>query len=296
MTRYLVTGSLFLALSVSALQAQAADPTYPVDRGQTNVEYGSGWYLRGDIGYNFGGEQKTGADFIPAIGEYLIYDYSDAISLRAGFGYQLNPHFRLEASIANKLDSEFRNTLAASYGGNRTIEMDDGLGGTVTETVYFDDTGTVTGTDLGLYTNPTAPTINGTQRIDASYNSQTFLVNGYFDLPKMGRFTPYVGAGGGLARISYSETRVQNCVPGDGEVCNAGDLIGTDYTSTFWSPAYSVSAGTAYQINERLSLDLGYSFLSVDDGPELNYDDGTAIDVDGYTVHQLTAGLRYQIW
>src|SRR5680860_1107095 len=137
MKRFFVAGSFFLVASVPALQAQAADPTYPVDGGQTAVEFGSGWYLRGDIGWNIGGKEKQGSQFIPDVGEFLTYDYNDALSLRAGFGYQLNPSFRLELDAENLLDSEFGNTVAIGYSGS--FDFDDGAGGT--DTVFFDSSG-----------------------------------------------------------------------------------------------------------------------------------------------------------
>ena len=46
---------LAFALALAGHAGMAADMDYPV-RGTvdyTKVEYGSGWYLRGDIGYNF---------------------------------------------------------------------------------------------------------------------------------------------------------------------------------------------------------------------------------------------------
>jgi len=303
----LLLNSTVIAL-LSGFSANAADMSYPVTNPQetTAVEFGSGWYLRGDIGYNLSGKQSRGSDFIPMIGNHVVTDYQDAVSFRAGFGFQLNPSFRLEMNLENTLESEFANTVEIGYSGSVGYSYDTtvGTGPTAVTTThndvaFFDAYGNHLGSrDGGTYTGPNGPII-GQQTITASYSSQNFMVNGYYDMPQFGRFTPYVGAGAGLARITYSEKRENSdCADSGGYQCAGGQVSSAevDYTKTSWKPAYSISVGTAYALNENLSLDVGYSFLSVAGGDTINYSDGAAIDENGFSTHQVRAGLRYQIW
>lgn len=286
---------------MSGFSANAADMSYPVSEVSTPVEFGSGWYLRGDIGYNISGKQERGVEFVPIVGNGVVTDYQDAISLRAGFGYQINPSFRIEMDIENTLESEFANTVEIGHSGSVAFSQTGLFGGvltTVNDVAFFDAFGNHTGTAGGLtYTGPNGPII-GSQTIESSYSSQNIMVHGYYDFARIGNFTPYVGAGAGLARITYSEKRENaDCVSGGFYTCGSEvSSSEVDFTETVWKPAFSLSLGTAYALNENMSLDVGYSFLSVNGGQEIEYSNGAAIDQDGFNTHQVRAGLRYQIW
>ena len=45
----------------------------------TDVEFGSGWYLRGDISYNFDGRNQNERVTLPAASATLDADYDDAV-------------------------------------------------------------------------------------------------------------------------------------------------------------------------------------------------------------------------
>ncbi len=310
--KYLVK-SLALAtiLSVSTTSysiAADADIDVLLEPESTFVEFGDGWYLRGDITYNLHGRQSTGTAVIGQIGESLDYEYNDAVGIRAGFGYHVGSGLRLEFTGESVLNSEFNGTGSRTFSGSRDVIVTRLVGGVLTpftDTVFFDSSGNVTGTTTGEYTDPTIAPIDGTETIDASYSASNFMINGYYDLPTMGTITPYVGAGIGAARINYSETRTWDCIADATEACGvpAGttgtpveDYVALDYDATYWRLSWQVAAGVAFKVSDKASIDVGYSYLNMGDGQKLNYADGTAIETGGITIHRINVGLRYEIW
>lgn len=283
--------------------------------GYTDVEFGSGWYLRGDITYNFrGNSETTGIQLQAPTGTLGVQaDYDDSVGVRIGTGYYVNSKFRIEATAESILQSEFSGFNSASFGGSRVVSVqepnpaDPSSPIVTSDTIFFNSNGNVTGSTAGAYTRVVgnaANPISGSEEIDAEYNAVSFILNGYYDLPSFGAITPYVGAGVGLARVTYNQTRTLTCIPGGGdETCGfpAGQAgAETSQTLTlaeeYWAPAYQLSVGASYRVNERLSVDAGYSYTDYAGGGELNYDDGTAITDDGFEVHQVRAGIRYDLW
>ena len=241
----------------------------------TDVEFGSGWYLRGDISYNFDGRNQNERVTLPAASATLDADYDDAVGVGVGFGSYLTSNFRVEANLASIFDSSFSGTNATTFGG-----IDTGAGNAVVTT-------------------------GGTREVNAEYSTATLMVSGNLDLGRFGAFTPYIGAGAGIARIEYSETETLTCTPFSTTVsCSSGPVggPGEEVTSTStnneaqWTYAYQLTAGTAVALNERTSLDVSYSFTQIGDGDTINYADGTAIDQDGVRLHQVKAGVRYNLY
>ena len=79
---------------------------------------------------------------------------------------------------------------------------------------------------------------------------QSYMINGYVDLPTDAEIRPYLGVGIGLGKTKY-------------------DMSYTDYTDPEFSGklhpsktkfAYSLSAGLTYEATKALSWDLGYRF------------------------------------
>lgn len=302
-----VAGAFGIVSGANAADYGSGVATEGPESAYTHVEFGSGWYIRGDISWNIGGRHSQGSAFIPQFGNTLDTDYSDAIGFRAGFGNQINEHLRLETTLEHNLDSEFQNTVAATFSGRRDVTgLPDGAGGnTGTDTIFFDNSGNVTATTTGRYTSPTAPPINGSEQITASYSLNNFLVSAYYDMPQMGRFRPYVGLGAGVAQINYAERRVLNCQAQASEACTnpvgaqgvpVTNFVAMDVEDEFYEFAYQLSLGTAYELSDTLMLDVGYSYTQVGDGQDISYSDGTAIQNDGVSLHQVRLGLRYEIW
>jgi len=91
------------ALLLSAVAAGAADydPPIVVDNvdyaPEVPVEVGSGWYLRGDVSYNFNRPFRDDVFGTPLTTRFT--EDSLPISATVGFGYHLTDYFRLEANV-----------------------------------------------------------------------------------------------------------------------------------------------------------------------------------------------------
>jgi opacity protein-like surface antigen len=291
----------FLAtlLSLTA-PALAADSDLVIAASQQDeyvpVEIGSGWYIRGDIGVNLGGRHNSDQYDIGAVN--YTNSYRDALNVGVGVGYRFNDMFRADAGIDHFFDSSFNSTLLVApigpcLGTGEYIDIPTG-------TTYFDDYA-----------------ISNCLRTDkASYTASTFMANLYADLGTISGFTPFVGAGLGLARVSWAqETNSITCVPVDPTIhregCAADGTIAqpplnTVYTDpgvvnngTDWRVAYSLTAGVAYQLSKNLLLDTSYRFTSIGGGTgSIPYGPtpGSSIAQDGFGLHQVKMGLRYEIW
>ncbi len=172
-------GGLILPVAAlcAAMPAEAADlgsffsspqteaPTQPVD-------FGTGWYIRGDGAW--------AADSLPQISpdltQFVTNSRQSMFNADLGFGYKLNNWFRADIVADYWLPTR-------AQGNGATAECITQLNGTPPipdETVYDDCT----------------PHANSQiQRLDA-------LANLYVDLGTWSGFTPYVGGGLGVSRIS----------------------------------------------------------------------------------------------
>lgn len=109
-------------------------------------------------------------------------------------------------------------------------------------------------------------------------NSTTLLANVYYDFHNSTAFTPYVGAGIGLA-FNYLGVDVHDSALNRGSSCD-------DRSTNF---AWQVGGGVAYSFNENIAVDAGYRYL------DLGY---TETKTNGYNVgirpynHEVMLGLR----
>ena len=102
--------------------------------------------------------------------------------------------------------------------------------------------------------------------------SVALFANGYYDFKNSSNFTPFVGAGIGMANVEISDFNIVGVGGGD---LNDDDTV----------LAYHLDAGVGYEINERLTLDLKYRYFAADD-PEF---DGADVE---YSSHNIYTGLR----
>lgn len=259
------------------------------------VEVGNGWYLRGDVGYNFGAKHNT--DIVDT--GLITYDYKfrDKLAFGGGFGYQLNEFLRVDATFDKIFKTEFNsNALIAPSGPCNGLRfVPDPFGG-------------------GVWV-PSAIT-NCLQGESVEYKAWMMMANAYADLGTYAGFTPFIGAGVGAARIKWrEETDSITCVPISPsvarEVCSAVGSIdqplpneiytqpGTMVEGTDWRLAYSLSAGLAYDLTQNLKLETSYKFSGVgksgSDMPSTTTT-GSNLAADGFTLHQVKVGLRYKLW
>ena len=147
---------VWLGLAAPALAADyALPPPPPPSAGPVASELGSGWYLRGDIGW----VEYSDPGKMP-LGPGLPFDrvkLDDTYSIGGGIGYQISNWLRADVT------ADWRNN-AGFLGVNSGSNYVNG---------YSIDTGKI--------------------------ESSTLLLNGYVDLGNWYGFTPYVGAGVGVA-------------------------------------------------------------------------------------------------
>lgn len=105
---------------------------------------------------------------------------------------------------------------------------------------------------------------------------QTLLANVYYDITKWNDFTPYIGAGLGMA---FLKTEVTEPVTG----------FNVEDSKTVF--AGQIGLGCAYAINDSVSVDLGYRYLMMGNGDiELL---GQKVGESDTDAHQFMLGVRF---
>lgn len=173
LTTYALAGALAIALAPT--MGRAADlPEPPLLEPIEPVEFGSAWYLRGDVGYKF--YRDPSARFRDPLysgaklDRYKNEDLDEAFIFGGGVGYRFNEWFRTDVTV----DYETK----ADFGGK-----------------------------LGCYACSTKGLFSDER---AKISALTFLANAYFDIGTWHGFTPYVGAGIGTARVDLDDYRYTN--------------------------------------------------------------------------------------
>lgn len=138
-----------------------------------------------------------------------------------------------------------------------------------------------------------ADTNDGTNQYTADKSEFLVMANGFLDLGSYHGISPYVGAG-----LGASYTMIDNLVDSNvrqGSVAYAGG-------NGEWALAWALHAGIGYEVNDRVTLDLGYRYLHIGDAASGDIiDSGGTNDVfnplefDGITSHDVTLGFRYAL-
>ncbi|MEO5337373.1 MAG: outer membrane beta-barrel protein [Magnetospirillum sp. WYHS-4] len=139
-------------------------------------------------------------------------------------------------------------------------------------------------TALDYSPNPTFINAATPTRTDADMNSHSLLLNGYWDIGSWQGFTPFVGAGFGMA-FNRTDT--------DGTVIASG--LKENYTNTNMDFAWTVGGGVSYAISPKWTLGLSYRYLDLG---EAAFGDPSATDAEltaqNVSTHEVLLGLRYQ--
>ncbi len=126
----------------------------------------------------------------------------------------------LEAAVGTKITDNFRAEFAYAYRGGSDLTKE-----------YVDDDGDFVKTKL-------EPTV------------QSYMINGYVDLPTAAKVRPYLGVGVGLGKAKYAMTDTDYSDP---SFSGKENISKTKF-------AYSLSAGLTYEATSALSWDLGYRY------------------------------------
>ena len=269
-----------LSLPVAALPAVAADydPPIMVDPvEEVPVEVGSGWYLRGDIGYNFSVEADGTFDYLtidPITGVYSPNSFEtgsldENLTYGIGFGYHFTDMIRADFTF-DGYKSDFDGTTSSPLP-------------CVDPAVFPAFAGTGCRTEDGA----TASVLN-------------FMINGYVDLGTYVGLTPYVGGGLGYSYVdwgSLSESTFCTGATCPQAFLGSGEVEG----ETSWRFAYAFMAGLAYDITNNMKVDLGYRYRAIDGGPMFVFNPatgatGTQGEDPGFTTHEVRLGVRYDLW
>ncbi|MGJ0507972.1 MAG: outer membrane protein [Methylocystis sp.] len=279
--------------------AQAADlfglpdaPALP----EEPVEWGSNWYLRGDIGWQHVDAPAFSGDFASML------NTADIASGGLGAGYQFNDWVRADVTVDR---SVFRRsgTIGQIWCPYQAVGLyrTDATGASV---------------PVGVFANP-----NDTcsRAATATLVRTSLLANAYVDLGHFWGFTPYVGAGVGMtynsssSSISYFRnsdgalwgpdlTLPSGQVPQWIYVNGATYPVQIPFGPTNWSTwqtrsawrfAWNVMAGVSYDVAENLKVDLGYRFLNAGKYTGLaSWGSSVAPVSKDITSHEVRVGVR----
>jgi len=273
-----------IVLSAAALSLASLAPTLAADYEPpvvvsppdqfVPVEVGSGWYLRGDVGYafsrsmddvhfrNFDGSAYTSGKLDSA-------DLSSGMNYGIGFGYTFNQWLRSDITLDG-----FRSDVDGSF---------------------------ATTSPCGGAPAGTTCTIKGS----GSVQTLSLMANGYVDLGTYAGLTPYVGAGAGVSRVKWGKISEGFYCEDDTAACTTGLLGSTPHSGkTDYRFTYALMAGLAYDISPNLKLDLGYKYTHVAGGDMFDWDSASAAagatgvqgKDDGFSSQEVRIGLRYELW
>ena len=280
--------------------ARAADLDTPYIGSQQfpedKVEFGSGWYIRGDLGATrlpsvstSGGPLLTNAQAANVFnggGNPQLINIKGAAATTPTVTNGRNLGYTASLGAGYKLNSWFRGDVIADF--------HQPVVGVANNSDVFCQTGIVTPQVLNV--NGVAAPLTGScsGAYAAKLSSYDVLVNVYVDLGTWGIVTPYVGAGAGLSFGHYqtSSTYTQgNNSPYNVSYTNQGGGTTTENfnrtsSGTYYNFAYALMAGVGIDIYDHTKLDIGYRYLNLGRIPNVS---GTL------SSNEIRAGIRYMI-
>ena len=236
-------------------------------------EFGTGWYLRGDVSGGTSTQAQISADI-------AVLPSKTSWSLDVGAGYKVNQWFRTDLTL------DFAQGQRSNATGPNVI-CPYSLHGLTTQGVNP--------IQLGYDWSAQTGTCNG--KASASVSQSNLLLNGYFDLGHWYGLTPYIGGGVGVARVDANGT-LNYYKTSDGSVYNTDlsangnfpllwvDSFGNTLNpqpkipgttkpvgfgpqnwaqsvhKTTYNFAWSLTGGVAYAVDDHLSIDVGYRYVN----------------------------------
>ncbi|WP_421915868.1 outer membrane protein [Mesorhizobium sp.] len=275
-------------LPLSPVHAADYDPPIYVDQAPDYkpVEVGSGWYLRGDVGY------AVNKPFDDSVGPTGFTSSNTLFDGSVGMGYHFTDYFRADLNFGILPTNKFGDSYVTTCAGTLTT--------------------TVTNVASGNITSQTnAPASTPCQGSDSASNkAYSLMANGYVDLGTYVGFTPYVGGGVGVVYSKFNKSiGASNCVP----TTTSNTINGNTTTQQFncdspagysgavtsqasYDFAYSLAAGLSYQVTKNVSVDVGYEYFAIPGAQYVAYDNGAFGIHKGLDYQSVKLGLRYDLW
>ena len=250
------------------------------------VEVGSGWYLRGDVGYALNKPFRH-TSTLPGFTEDTVL-----ASGSVGMGYQFNSFIRGEINAGILPTDRFGQDFITTCSGTETTTVRDNLSGIILSQLDSASSRSCEGSD------------------EARNKAYNLSANVYADLGTFVGFTPYVGAGAGITYNKYALVLGDlNCQPDSVTTVGGGTTTTTSFACTDTASydgavasegrydfSYSLAAGVSYQATKNVSLDLGYEYFSIPTARYLTYNAGVYSVNEGLDYHQVKLGVRYALW
>ncbi|MRG55080.1 outer membrane beta-barrel protein [Phyllobacterium sp. SYP-B3895] len=132
-----------------------------------------------------------------------------------------------------------------------------------------------------------------TNEYHAKKSEWLFLANAYADLGTYAGITPYVGAGIGASRNTISGFTDNNIITGGG---------GYAGSASQWELAWALHAGVGIKATDRMTIDIGYSYVDLGDGKtdnafnyinSLTRENPEPFKFKDITSHDFKVGVRY---
>lgn len=264
--------------------------------------YRADWYLRADVGIGFVGSHDgsekgllfgrtdapgtTGPEPLGSLPSWFNNDFDTFVTFGGGVGYRFSDRIRGDITVESTSMGHGVMEGGLSYNMHAvTVGPPDTYdplppGGQNQANVYIRD--------------------------ETKIHSTLMLVNAYYDFGAVRGFTPYVGAGLGVAahRMKRKNTTTYT-------TCDSADCAGTltadgessdTNTSTRYALAAAATVGLSYDISDITTLDFNYRYLYIggaDTTLRVAHPDNTTsyskVTVGEASEHQLRAGLRFNI-
>ena len=299
------------SLAMGAGQALAADFRFPVESApeyiSKPVELGSGWYLRGELGFS----NNKGPLLAPELPD--IRRGSWAIDL--GAGYKFNNWLRSDATIGWNKQSDFTKVGELVTCPSQLVVVP----------------GPSPGSILGYLWDTTHSTCS--PNAASQLNKIDLLWNVYLDLGTWRGFSPFIGAGAGVSVLKASSTLkyfktsdgseyaadltpsgtttlnwvnpagipITTWTDGAGVVHKGQPPVAFDkqvwsrqYAKTSFNLAWALTGGVAYDITPQLKGELSYRYLNSGSFTSVSSPLVGAVKTS-IDSHQMRVGFRYMM-
>jgi opacity protein-like surface antigen len=262
-------------------------------------DYAARWYFRTDVGLGLGSDPSVtergiiygNSDPAVPVGTspaWFNEDFETFVTWGAGVGYHWTPWFRTDLTADLRSDAEVKMRGTLNYPEHKFVSPP---GDPAPPPVF----------------RPTGNTVVGRTEDVTTLRSGVVLLNGYLDLSSGGRFTPYVGAGIGVAineldrthnTIEFSCDPVANptCTNPPGPLPQNAAYSASDKQHPV-TLAAAAMAGVSYRMTPSTSLDLNYRFLFIG-GTDANLavnGHASRVEIGDMHEHQVRVGVRWDV-